>query len=274
MDITMHYHTIYIGVNFKTPEKAIEWVNSIHATNPKSLIVLVDNSSSHNQELYEKIKEKAVYIDSHENLGYFNGAAYGLHEIGKKHSFDWLAVTNVDLKLCTTNVDGLLDRYANAGIVAPSIISYDTGFDKNPYRLHRQSKKSVLIKKYAFSNRLFASIYSSLSAVRNYLIRINHKEGKKCDEGTAIYLPYGAAFFFSSKYFNTGCSIDFPLFLFGEELYVAEQARRAGIDIVYVPSIIFMNYEHASTSKLSSKSICRRNYDAMKFILDEFYSKE
>lgn len=268
----MHYHTIYIGVNYKTPEKAIEWVNSIHATNPGSLIVLVDNSSEHDKELCENVKEKAIYIDSHNNLGYFNGAAYGLHEIEKKYSFDWIVVSNVDLRLNTTNVDYLLDKFNKAGVIAPSITSYDTGLDKNPYRLHRQSKRAVQIKKISFSNRIFANFFSSLSNFRNKLIRIKYKKKKKCEEGTAIYLPYGAALFFSAKYFSSGCKIDFPLFLFGEELYVAEQARRAGVNIVYVPSIEFINYEHASTSKLSNEVIIRRNYDAMKFILEEFYN--
>ena len=268
----MHFHTVYIGVNYNTPDKAIEWVNSIHITNPDALIVLVDNSEVENTKLRDSIKEKATYECSGSNLGYFNGAAYGLHIVETQHTFEWVAVSNVDLILETKNVDSILDNYANAGVVAPSIVSFDTGFDKNPYRLDRPSKQTVMIKKIAFSNPLFSGVYCLLSDMRNMIIRKKHIQTRKCNEGEKIYLPYGAVLFFSKKYFEQGCVIDFPLFLFGEELFVAEQTVKVGIDIVYVPSIKFINYEHASTSLLTSKEINKRNYEAMKYVLKEYYS--
>lgn len=271
MGENMHYHTVYIGVNYKTPDKTIQWVENVSSTNSESLVVVVDNSASDNPQLKDEVENKALYIDSGDNLGYFNGAAYGLHEIEKEHTFNWVVVSNVDLLLKTTRVDDILDRYKEAGVVAPAIISFDTGFDKNPYRLKRPSKHAVLIKKFAFSNQVFSSIYSLISDFRNSVIRKRHTEVKKCAEGTPIYLPYGAVLFFSKAFFDRGCRIDFPLFLFGEELYVAEQVRSSGLAIVYVPSIEFINYEHASTSKLSNKAVNKRNYDAMKFILKEYY---
>ncbi|SEQ24183.1 Glycosyltransferase, GT2 family [Lachnospiraceae bacterium RM5] len=268
----MHFHTIYIGVNYKTPQKTIEWARSIKKTNPNSLVVVVDNSSNDAFDLEKEIEGIALYIDSGGNLGYFNGAAFGLHKIEQIYTFEWIVVSNVDLILKTENIDQILDRFSDASIVAPGIISYDTGFDKNPYRLSRPSKRSIKIKKIAFSNIVFYNIYGFLSRLRNEAIKKKHKETKKCEEGTKIYLPYGAVIFFSNKYFESGCKIDFPLFLFGEELFVAEQANKKNQNIIYVPSIEFENYEHASTSNLSSNSVNKRNYKAMKFILEEFYN--
>lgn len=271
----MHYHTVYIGVNYKTPEKALSWVDSIFETNGSSLIVVVDNSKNDNPHLEKAVGggRKALYIDSGGNLGYFNAAAFALEKIKQQNTFDWVAVSNVDLCLQTSNVDDILDNYENAGVVAPSIISFDTGNDKNPYRINRASKKALIIKRVAFSNRFFFKVYSILSDIRNRSIMHKKKklEAIKYSDSFPIYLPYGAVLFFSNHFFKKGCELNFPLFLFGEELFVAEQARRAGLEIVYVPAIRFLNYEHASTSKLNVDLIRECNHKAMKFILEKYY---
>lgn len=267
----MYYHTVYIGVNYNTPDKALEWADSIYKTNPESLIVIVDNSKIENLDLKIKINKFGIYKWSGKNLGYFNGAAYGLHSIEEEYIFDWVVVSNVDIKLVTKNVDCILDKFPNAGVIAPGIISYDTGFDKNPYRLNRSSKKTLMIKKIAFSNSLFALIYGMISNLRNAIIRKKYRDVEKCNEGEKIYLPYGAVLYFSKCFFDKGCFIDFPLFLFGEELFVAEQCIKANVDILYVPSIRFLNYEHASTSLLSSNTVRKRNYEAISYLLKEFY---
>ena len=268
----MHYHTVYIGVNYKTPLRTIEWANSILTTNPSSLVVVVDNSRNDNPHLKEELGSTIMYVDTGSNLGYFNGAAFGLHRIEQIHSFDWVVVSNVDLVLKTEKVDEILDDYKKAAVVAPGIISYDTGFDKNPYRINRPTKRSVEIKKIAFSNAVTSKIYVLLSRYRNSIIQKKHLTEKKCDEGSSIYLPYGAVMFFSKQFFTSGCIIDFPLFLFGEELYVAEQVYKEKLDIIYVPSIEFINFEHASTSHLNSNSVNKRNFLAMKYILDNYYN--
>lgn len=264
---------VFIGVNYKTEEKTISWIKSIHDKNPFASIIVVDNSKADNPNLTKQIDELNIhnvqYIDPGSNLGYFNGAAAGYHQLAEDS--DWVVVSNVDIELDSFDMDVYLEKYKDVGVIAPSIISIESGFDKNPYRLYRPSRKMVLIKKIAFSNAMFAVLYSFLSRIRSRIIINQHIDVAKCDEGTSIYLPYGACFIFSKNYFDKGCQIDFPLFLYGEELYVAEQSRRAGIDIIYVPSIRFMNHEHASTSSLMKHTVRKYNYEAMKYILEEFY---
>lgn len=271
----MHFHTVYIGVNYKTPDKAIEWIKAIKATNNNALVVLVDNSREGNTELEAEIHSlqylDVMYLDAEANLGYFNGAAFGYHHIKERYSFQWVIVCNVDIVIQTNNIDSILDEFSDAGVIAPAIISEDSGFDKNPYRLSRTSKRIMQFKKIVFSNLLLAKVYGIASSIRNGLIKNKYTEVSKCEEGTRIYLPYGACFIFSERFFTSGCKLDYPLFLFGEELYIAEQCREKGLDIVYVPRIRFLNFEHASTSKLTNAFITKKNKEAMTFILKNFY---
>lgn len=271
----MYFHTVYIGVNYKTPDKALEWINAIKSTNNNSLVVLVDNSRDYNTGLEAEIRSlqylDVLYLDAEANLGYFNGAAFGYHYIKEQYSFQWVIVCNVDIVIETNDIDSILDEFPDAGVIAPAIISVDSGFDKNPYRLFRTSKRVMKLKKIVFSNLLLAKVYGMVSSIRNELIKNKYTEVSKCEEGTRIYLPYGACFIFSEKFFASGCKLDYPLFLFGEELYIAEQCREKELEIVYVPRIRFLNFEHASTSKLTSTFVIKKNMEAMDFILKNYY---
>jgi GT2 family glycosyltransferase len=275
----MYFEKIYIGINYKTPEKVIRWMNSIIRNDFNQLIIIVDNSGSENIGLPKKIRQigykNAIYLDTGKNLGYFNGAEYAYKYIKSfKFTFAWMIVSNVDVELNSMLSSEILRKYendSNIGVLAPAIISVDTGLDKNPYRIYRAVKRNLIIKKFVFSNILLASIYGILSKIRNLILNISRQRQVLVKEGDAIYLPYGACLIFSNKYFKSECKIDYPLFLFGEELYVAEQCREKNLKIIYSPGIKFLNYEHASTAQLSNKFVVECNYRSMSFILKTFY---
>lgn len=270
----MNYKMVYIGVNFHTPNEAMMWIESIKPEN--QLIIIVDNTENkdfrlkHLIENYEKTN--LIYLDTKANLGYLNAANYGYqYLVWKKVDFEWIVVSNVDVELVSHNCFDVLDEYNYAGIIAPGIISKDSDIDKNPYRMRRGSKRNMLIKKIAFSNVLFYSIFNGVSVLRNKIMYKKLDGQKKCEDGTHIYLPYGACMYINKLFFEKGGTIEFPLFLFGEELYLAEQCRSLNLPIVYASKIRYLNYEHASTSKLKSKYVVECDYKAISYILDKYY---
>lgn len=271
-----NYQIIYTGINYKTEEKTINWVKSINKMDSKSLIIVVDNSGSDNPKLQEKLEKleilNLIYIDTKENLGYFNGAEKA-YEFVLSHriKFEWFVVSNVDIALETQDPEKILGKYKDAAVVAPKIESCIDGFDKNPYRIDRSSKKTMIFKKNFFRFYPLATLYNKLSSKYNSSIKKEYTNKPKCPEGTKIYLPYGACFIFNKLFFEKGGTIKYPFFLFGEELYIAEQCRTIGLDIKYVPSVKFINFEHASTGSLPSKYIIKQNYKIYKYILDKYY---
>src|SRR3954469_4439982 len=72
-----------------------------------------------------------------------------------------------------------------------------------------------------------------------------------------IYAPHGSFLVLSKEYFRAGGTLDFPCFLFGEEIYLAENLRRLGLDVVYEPSLEVVHQEHKSTKLLKSRELAR-----------------
>jgi len=65
---------------------------------------------------------------------------------------------------------------------------------------------------------------------------------------------------------------DYPVFLFGEEIYFGEIAKKNNLGVRYMPEIKVIDYDHASTKKLGSKSN-RYNYDAINKLIGMFYNE-
>ena len=53
---------------------------------------------------------------------------------------------------------------------------------------------------------------------------------------------------FASSYFDKGGTLNYPSFLFGEELFVAEQARQLNLTTVFEPSLKIEHQQHVKQS--------------------------
>lgn len=73
------------------------------------------------------------------------------------------------------------------------------------------------------------------------------------------------------SFFDSYKKIDYPVFLFGEELYMAELVRLAGKKVRYIPSLVIKDKEHASTSTLRKRLFFQYNRESIKYCLEQFY---
>lgn len=273
----MIYEMIFVGINYKTPQETLKWVKSIlNSFSDKTIILVVDNSYYENTSLEKELEkiDNVIYLIPGENLGYFNGANFALEYLNtNKYLFKWLMISNVDLELKTSDVLAQLKKYehTNVGVIAPAIISTSSGIDKNPYRVKPYSKEHIYLKKILYSNFLFSSIYEILAKIKCNLKHHKIRMQSTMNSDKEIYLPYGACFIFSRRYFEGGGKIKMKTFLYGEEIFVAEWCRRLGLSVFYVPAIIIKNHEHASTSLLKEQQKRKMNYAVAKYILDEFF---
>src|SRR5690606_22306175 len=102
--------------------------------------------------------------------------------------------------------------------------------------------------------------YRSLVRLRR---RIRRDRSETLSSMHPIYAPHGSFVLFSRGYFENGGILDYPLPLYGEEIFVAETCRAIGADVVYVPEIEVQHDEHVSTRLLNSKRVSRSMYAAM-----------
>lgn len=199
-----------------------------------------------------------------ENLGYFGG----IERLMSEHSpsgYDYVIVSNVDIKLSTSFFHDLLSEKEENGIgwIAPQIASSYEHCDKNPKNLRRYSKRSLLIMRFLFRHPWVHSLYHhTLHKLKNHT-RLYRKE---------IYAGHGSFVILTAEYVNRCGIIHYPPFLYCEEIYLAEQCRKHKLKVVYLPTIMVYDTEHIATGKLPRKLRCRYNEQAIDYILKEFYT--
>ncbi len=266
----MKYELVIIGVNYCSSEQTLAWVQSIRANNG-TLIVVVDTSAEKTDpELEKRLREtgkNVMYLNPRENLGYFGAARYGLKWLQEKDiAFDALIVSNVDLRFETQNPAEIIRMYdtEGVGVLAPSIL--ENGKDMNPYKLERmtrtqQERRILYLKHPAFQK--------AVDLIRG--IRKKRQQAVDYPDGIKIYMGYGACFIFLRRYFDKGGDLNLPLFLYGEEPYVAEMCRELGLDIIYAPKIRIQNVGHVSVSTMPSKR--QRDYmiQSAEYCIEHFY---
>ena len=74
---------------------------------------------------------------------------------------------------------------------------------------------------------------------------------------------------FYRTYFEKGGTLDHGAFLFGEEVFVAESARKFGMEIVYDKRLRVIHSEHVTTR--SSKDRMKYKYEAARYCAKEFF---
>ncbi|MNZ11427.1 hypothetical protein D3C78_282910 [compost metagenome] len=89
-----------------------------------------------------------------------------------------------------------------------------------------------------------------------------------------MYGAHGSFMIFSRNYFRLGADVDYPRFLFGEEVFVAEQLRTHNLHIEHLPQLRIFDKEHASTSKVKFGFICGEHKKSYDYLYERFYKGE
>ena len=199
-----------------------------------------------------------------DNPGYF-GAVNKLMKQVYLSDYDYSIISNVDLTLEQDFFQTLVeyDCPKDTGWIAPQIWSDLEKRDRNPARLVRPSLTKMRILKSFYQIPILDTIYHKTVYRRK-------KYYTKSAEGT-IYAGHGSLIILTKNYFQKCGIIDYPVFLFCEELFLAENCRKAGLKVVYEPSIKVKDKEHVSIRKMSHKDYCSYNLEAMNYIISNFY---
>ncbi len=237
-------------------------------------VFIIDNTEKDNENIscYETCfcNIKCHVFPYHENLGYFGGAQRALKEVDLS-KYDYIAVTNVDLVLSQDVLIKIATANWGKGIgwIAPSLLSAQEKRDKNPARLYRYSKRTLQLLLLKFSCPILDYIYNKTLYKRKRL--------RKSYPSMEIYAGHGSFILLTKEYFSKCGLIDYPVFLYGEELYLAEECRKHSLKVIYAPSIVIFDSEHVSTSKLKRSISLKQtfyykcNCQALQYILDKYY---
>jgi len=209
-----------------------------------------------------------------ENLGYF-----GALPIAQARQADLAASVVIFCNADILLADNFFTELAalsgtHAAVIAPAIISgLGSGFDQNPKHVDRVTAKKLRTLQLIYSRRITFHIQQFLGSLKELIRQSRRGPPAKPDNSSpeTIYAPHGALFIFTDVGFFMNLPKHEP-FLFGEELFIAEEALQAGKTIIYSPQLRVLDSRHTSTGILSTSRRRVMMKDSVDFILRKYHS--
>jgi len=217
---------------------------------------------------FEK-NERVTILRPGKNTGYLGALRYVIET--EHPDYKYITLCNTDLSL---EGNDFLDKYIKEirnkefAVAAPRIYSDLTKTEQNPLCATRQSKKKIEQQKFFYSNPFLYSIYQYLFYLKRFLAKktnINFIEHP--------YALHGSFMTISKNYFNKGGTLNYPVLIYGEELFLAEETLKLGLKNLLVSNLNIIHYEHATTGKYNFKQVGYMK-EAMSYILNNYYKSE
>jgi GT2 family glycosyltransferase len=269
---------LWICVNYNTYEETFNLIRGIlEAHKPvkndlKIDIIVADNSIPSTLINPAGIEESGILfrqVITNSNVGYFGAVNFAIkQEKLIPSNYEFTVISNVDIQIEPDFFDNLLkvQTPVNTGIIAPSILSKLEHIDKNPGIVSRPTKNKMGFYQFLYSNSRFYRIFLK---IRKFRMKISkHSTGKKA---RIIYAAHGSVIIFCNAYFAMDGTLKYPVFLFGEEIFLAEELRKRKLLTIYLPSIRVFDDEHINTSKLKIEAKCKMSYEAIEYLKNQYF---
>jgi GT2 family glycosyltransferase len=200
---------------------------------------------------------------------------------------EWVIVSNTDIQFPDPNLINKIVNYqldSTAAIIAPKIIKQTLNGlileNQNPFLKKRPSKTKMLF--YVFKNRffIFAVLYGVLAKFKSEVwSAYRKKEGscnwmnkeKVCEE---IYAPMGAFIIFNRRYFDAGGTLYHEPFLYGEEISIAEEARKLKLKTIYDPNLKITHLAGGTSGNVPSKTRVNYQYQGVRYCYDKYFKSK
>lgn len=261
---------LIVAVNYNSYTELYNYLSSINAACKKCIkksnitVVIADNSleKEYIKQEYDNID---IIYNSYNNLGYLGGASAIINNIDVS-KYDYIIISNVDIIIDDNFFNDLSDYPITNDVawIANKIWSNEENRDRNPKILERYSKKQLntilMLYKYPILDWIYKiTLYRRKSSKLKF-----YKERE-------IYAGHGSFIILTKKFFSRYEKIVYPIFLFGEEIYLAELIKKAGMRVCYCPKIKVYDNEHISTREMKKNIYYKCNKEAIEYIIKEFY---
>lgn len=223
-----------------------------------------DNTEKYPQDItYDTNLIQIRVFPFHQNLGYFGAISKMMQQVDIT-VYDYSVISNVDLILDKDILIKLAEYPNNAttGWIAPQIWSQQERRDRNPKIMSRYSLSKLQKLQTLFKYPLLYALYT-MTLYRRKKFQ-SHSAG-------VVYAGHGSFIILTRQFMEKCGPVDYPVFLFCEEIYIAEMCRQHQLTVEYLPTLKVNDMEHASTGHIPNRLYCRLNYDAISYIISRFY---
>ena len=265
-------HLSIFCVNYNSYDVLDAYLHSIDQSAGQTVgSALVDVFIADNTENDIKPIDTVVYNNTnmikvfafHENIGYFKAITRMMKTVDTT-LYDFVIISNVDMTLRTDTLSSLLtSQHPNAtGWIAPAIISRVTGNDLNPQATRKYS--SIKLKTMRWFYRL-PPIYNL------YVSTFHRLKRMRTNDPGEVYAGHGSFIILTREYIARCGIIDYPVFLYCEEIYIAEECAQHGLKVIYNPDIHVDDIGKVSTGKAPKSNYYRWNIEGITYILNKYY---
>ena len=223
-------------------------------------VVIVDNGSKDSEKLVQLAKEVSwvSLYKSVENLGYLPGAEFGLRKYLEKgrEMPDFVILSNSDIEFVKqTFFKDLLSRAERSAfdIIGPDIYSDLLHHSQNPFMESRISIAKLKMLAFLSSKAMIHYLFLTWYYSKSRLVSLFRQKMAERSGVSPVYGIHGSFMIFSRSFFEKGGTLDFPMFLFGEEVYLAEMALKAGMRVGYDADLKIIHHEHNTTGIYKSR---------------------
>lgn len=259
---------LIVCVNYNSYESLSDYLSSLDKSleniGDVTVDVFIADNSTEKENFVFSSKNFTYKLLQFPNLGYFGGAFEVINSLNPSE-YDYTIISNVDVKYDENAIRELVNLPKDEKIawIAPKIYSMLKNKDNNPQRLNRCSQKKLFLLLLMYKLPILCKLYQKTLYKRK-------RKTDVCESGSKIYCGHGSVIILTSMFFKNYEKINYPVFLYGEEIFLAELIMKKNLEVIYYPNIIFYDEEHVSTKKLG-KNYFKFNYNAIKYILTEFY---
>ena len=167
---------------------------------------------------------------------------------------DWVLVCNNDIIFSDSNFFNQLKKIDRKKypIVGPNIIN-SYGKKLNPFMDSPLSTLQSFYWNLYFISYPFSVILLVIKKIISFFSLIN--KSKNIKRVKKVYAVHGSAILLSNHFFNAGGWLDDNFEMYGEELTLAEIAKKLNIPVTYFPQLNVIHYEHGSTKKINKRDL-------------------
>ena len=228
-------------------------------------VIVGDHSENNCFCLSKRYNTFECNIIGQENVGYFGGIAK-LLEKEEASNYDYVIISNVDVELAEDFFFRLNNKKYNCKIawIAPLIWSSSEKRNRNPFLVDRYSFCKIL---------LLCIMYKVCFLHKLYTMTLYKTKRYRSNEAKYIYAGHGSFIILTKAFFQNYSNIAYPMFLYGEEIYLAELIREKFLLVYYDKDIGVKTIDHVSTGKMKSKFYYECNYKSLVYLIDKFYRK-
>lgn len=205
-----------------------------------------------------------VACNTRENNPGYLGAVRLLMNNADLGVYDYVIISNVDLMI----EEDFFIKLANykcqedIGWIAPQIWSEKEKRDKNPRQTVRYSLRKLKLLRLGYKYPWLDTLYTKTLYKRKKMNR---------NQPGFVYSGHGSFIVLTRSFLARCGKVNYPVFLFCEEIYLAEQCLQAGLKVVYAPEMKVTDLEHVSTGKMGHHTYCQHNLEAIEYIIKTFY---